>query len=108
MTLSVSAVGVEPLLYEWKKDGNSKFRQRSRTLTIRLFSPEDQGIYTCIVKDKKSQMATEPAALEYSKIKIISLESFHRNRSITVKVYCCHREREQSLPVIPFLNTLEI
>ena len=68
----MSAVGVEPLLYEWKKDG--KFRQRGRTLTIRSFSPEDQGIYTCIVKDKKSQMATEPAALEYSKIKIISLD----------------------------------
>ena len=67
VTLSVSAVGVGSLSYEWKRDG--EVIGHERILTIPSFSPKDQGSYTCTVKDKKSQSVTTiPAALEMSKI----------------------------------------
>ena len=69
VTLSVSATGAENLVYLWKKDGqylsNNKYiiGTNTPTLTISEFLPDNQGTYTCIVKNYNSSIESEQADL---------------------------------------------
>ena len=72
VSLSVSAIGSEPLTYKWKKDEEDIIDQEctgidTHTLNISCFSSRFQGEYICEVKDDHKTIKSNPAKLELSK-----------------------------------------
>ena len=76
MSLSVSAIGPETIVYKWKKDGADIIQSdryctgvNEPTLTISSFKIEDMGSYTCEIKTNNDAVSVEsnPAQLELSK-----------------------------------------
>ena len=72
VSLSVSAIGPEPLTYKWKKDGVDIIDQyctgvNEQTLIISSFSLQHEGKYTCEVKSNQKCVESNPAKLELSK-----------------------------------------
>ena len=72
VSLSVSAIGPEPLTYKWKKDGEditdpNCSGMNTPVLTITSFSYETQGKYTCEVKNDHKTITSNSAKLELSK-----------------------------------------
>ena len=69
MTLSVSAVGSGCLTYQWKKDGKaiSDSKQCSGTceptLKINGFSTDDQGEYSCVIKNNHKTIESNSAKM---------------------------------------------
>ena len=71
VTLSVSAVGPETLLYKWKKDGVDINDEdytgiNESSLSIRSFSLKHKGMYSCRVKHNEKSAESDPAELELS------------------------------------------
>ena len=68
VTLTVSAVGPQPLIYKWMKDGKKISDDlKSDKLTISSFSSENQGNYLCIVSGGRQSIESKPAALGIGK-----------------------------------------
>ena len=63
MTLTVSAVGPQPLAYRWMKDGQEICDFDSDKLTIASFSSDNQGCYSCIVVGGQQSIESKPALL---------------------------------------------
>ena len=64
MTLSVSAVGAENLSYNWKKNGDDFIDSKcngfdTAMLTINNFIPDDQGKYSCVIKNCNASIESE-------------------------------------------------
>ena len=73
IALCVSAVGSGQLSYKWRKDGKEISDDASCTgtdaasLSIASFSEEQQGLYTCIVKNHIMSIESSPGKLKLSK-----------------------------------------
>jgi hypothetical protein len=70
--LFISAIGAEPLQYQWKKDGADITDPdctgaTTQILIIHTFSQDHQGSYTCIVSNSLQTVESDPAKLELSK-----------------------------------------
>ena len=64
MTLTVSALGPQPLTYRWMKDGQDiPDTKNVNELTILSFSNENQGIYSCNVSGGQQLVESNPASL---------------------------------------------
>lgn len=68
LTLSVLATGAENLSYGWRKDGEDLFDANytgidTPILTIKSFTPDDEGKYSCIIKNCNSCIESEQADL---------------------------------------------
>ena len=69
----MSAVGSGQLSYRWKKGGQGISDDASCTgtdaasLGIASFSEEEQGLYTCIVKNHIMSVESSPGKLQLSK-----------------------------------------
>ena len=68
VVLSVVAVGVEPLHYKWKKNGEDITDSEctgttSPTLTILSFSQAHEGNYSCIISNNQKSIESESANL---------------------------------------------
>ena len=63
VTLTVSAVGPQPLAYRWTKDGQKIPNSNNDKLTIISFSSDDQGCYSCIVIGGQQSIESKPASL---------------------------------------------
>ena len=66
--LSVSAIGAEPLQYQWKKDGAvitdpECTGATTQILTIHTFSQDHQGNYSCIVGNSLQSVESKAAHL---------------------------------------------
>ena len=77
MTLSVSVIGAGNLSYYWKKNGDditdSKYAGiDAAKLTINNFTTNDQGKYSCVVKNCNSSIESEPADLALGNSKSMS------------------------------------
>ena len=72
VTLSVKAVGEEPLHYRWRRNGSDITHPKcagidTPTLTITCFSPEHEGNYICIVFNDKEAVQSGSAKLKLGK-----------------------------------------
>ena len=72
VSLSVSAIGPEPLLYKWKKNGvdindEDYTGVDEPTLSIRSFTLKHIGNYTCDVKHNMNSIESHPSQLKLSK-----------------------------------------
>ena len=73
MTLNVSAIGSGQLHYNWKKNGQDITDSDDCTgtdtaaLTITSFTEENQGQYTCIVKNHIKTVESSATKLKLSK-----------------------------------------
>lgn len=73
VSLSVVAVGSQPLRYWWKKnrqhisDTKHYSGMNTPSLTIMSFLPEHQGGYTCVVSDGQVSRESDLADLKLSK-----------------------------------------
>ena len=72
VSLSMSAIGPEPLIYKWKKDGVDIIDQEctgvnEQNLIISSYSLQHEGKYTCEVKSNQKSVESNPAKLELSK-----------------------------------------
>jgi len=56
VTLSVEAIGAEPLLYEWRKDGIPLENAFSKVLVLRGIGQGDEGNYDCRVTNHLSSI----------------------------------------------------
>ena len=68
VTISVSATGADNLSYRWKKDGIDIYGDHFQgadtpTLTIWEFSADDQGKYSCVIKNCNGSVESEQAEL---------------------------------------------
>ena len=64
MTLTVSALGPQPLSYRWMKDGQDiPDTKNTDKLTILSFSSENQGKYSCNVIGGQQSIESKPASL---------------------------------------------
>ena len=68
MTLTVLAIGAENLSYNWRKDEKDISNERidgicTTTLTISEFLPDDQGKYSCVIKNCNNSIESEQADL---------------------------------------------
>ena len=64
VTLTVSAIGPQPLAYRWMKDGQELHSaEDTGRLTIASFSSENQGNYSCIVSSCLQSFESKPALL---------------------------------------------
>ena len=66
--LFVSAIGAEPLQYQWKKDGAvitdpECTGATTQILTIHTFSQDHQGNYSCIVSNSLQSVESKAAHL---------------------------------------------
>ena len=67
--MSATSRGAENVIYLWKKDGQNLYDKNiiigtdTPTLTIREFLPDDQGHYTCQIKNYNSSIESEQADL---------------------------------------------
>ncbi|HUW62642.1 MAG TPA: C1 family peptidase [Candidatus Bathyarchaeia archaeon] len=59
---AVQATGIEPLHYQWEKDGND-VGPDSPQLCVTSISAEDEGTYTCDVSDIRGATMSDPATL---------------------------------------------
>ena len=89
----MSAVGYEPLSYEWKKDGKEITSAATEltgvdtnALTITSFSSSQQGSYVCLIHDRHKSTITKPTNLALSKILYSSFlklpSSMHGNQHL--------------------------
>ena len=73
VTLRMSAIGSGQLSYNWKKNGQDITDSDNCTgtdtaaLTITSFTEENQGQYTCIVKNHIKTVESRPTKLKLSK-----------------------------------------
>ena len=69
LSVSATSCGAENLIYLWRKDGETLYNNtytigtNTPTLTIREFLPDNQGRYTCQIKNYKSSIESEQADL---------------------------------------------
>ena len=68
VALTVSATGAENLFYTWKKDGTFISRNKydginTANLTISQFLPDEQGKYSCVIKNCNASIESEQADL---------------------------------------------
>ena len=82
VSLTVSAIGPEPLTYKWKKDGVDIIDKdctgvNEQTLIISSFSLQHEGKYTCEVKSNQKSVESNPAKLELSMYNIASPNLLH-------------------------------
>ena len=68
----MSATGADHLSYQWKKDGenitNPKcFGTDTPMLSITEFVKEDEGEYSCLIKNSQSSIESEKANLALGK-----------------------------------------
>ena len=67
--MSATSRGAENLTYLWKKNGQNLYNDihiigtNTPTLTIREFLPDNQGHYTCQIKNYNSSIESEQADL---------------------------------------------
>ena len=67
--MSATSRGAENLTYLWRKDGEILYNNtyvtgsNTPTLTIREFMPDNQGRYTCQIKNYNSSIESEQADL---------------------------------------------
>ena len=71
VTLTVSATGLEPLTYQWMKDGEAITENIAHVkhfdtpnLLIHPFSPEYEGNYTCVVSNVNKSVKSKSAELK--------------------------------------------
>ncbi len=62
-SFSVAAIGAGPLSFQWKKDHININGATSKNYTIRAVTTEDEGIYSCEVKNEFSNDITNGAKL---------------------------------------------
>ena len=72
VVLSVSAVGLDPLRYRWKKNGEDITDDditgtNTQTLNIHSFSQIHQGYYSCTVSSSQQSIQSEAANLTLGK-----------------------------------------
>ena len=83
MTLTVSATGAESLSYHWKKDeeeisGDNYDGVDTQSLIIKEFLPDDQGKYSCVIKNCSRSIQSEKADLALgSHIIILFFSAIH-------------------------------
>ena len=69
LSVSATSSGAENLIYLWRKDGENLYNNihitgtNTPTLTIREFLPDNQGHYTCQIKNYNSSIESEQADL---------------------------------------------
>jgi gliding motility-associated-like protein len=74
----VSAIGVEPLIYQWKKNNVNIAGANNSTLTINGIVPGDAGAYTCLVSGASCGQATSnPASLTVNPKISIAVQPVH-------------------------------
>ena len=69
--MSVTAVGDEPLTYQWHKDGSAIEGATSPTLALNAMSPSDTGDYTVRVTNTGGQ--TESAVVTVAVIQAVKI-----------------------------------
>ena len=73
VVFTVTATGMEPLGYQWQKDGKdltdgSSIRGTSTsTLSITAVQKGDEGGYTCVVSNTAGTVTSKPANLDLGK-----------------------------------------
>ncbi len=65
-TLSVSADGTAPLLYQWRKDGVNIAGETGRSMTVTGFAAADVADYTVLVYNTVNQIESNVARLDLS------------------------------------------
>ena len=79
--LSVSAIGAEPLQYQWKKDGAvitdlECTGVTTQILTIHTFSQNHEGNYSCIVSNSLQSVESKTAHLALGVLATLMLLNF--------------------------------
>jgi hypothetical protein len=85
----VSAIGADPLQYQWKKDGAVVSDPEStgtttQILTIHTFSQNHQGSYTCIVSNGLQSVESKAAHLALG----ISINLIFQTLLVLYNKYC--------------------
>lgn len=63
VSLSVTATGAEPLMYQWSKDGVVITGATSATYTIAAVQTSDTGGYTCTVSNSTANVTSNTATI---------------------------------------------
>lgn len=92
VSLSISAIGPEPVSYQWKNDGVDIVNEDcigidESTLTIRSFSLKHQGNYSCEVKHKEKSVESDPAKLKLSK-QLLLFFNLHSHVNFQIFMVC--------------------
>lgn len=66
VTLTVTASGAGPLVYQWRKDGLNIAGATLPSLTLRRIAEDDGGDYVCIVANAGGSTATQIITLTYA------------------------------------------
>ncbi len=64
VSFSVAASGIEPLSYQWLKNGEPIADETENTLALQAINHEDEGIYSCEITNACGTIASEEVALE--------------------------------------------
>ena len=63
LQLAVTAIGTDPLLYQWRKDGANLVGKTSSVLTVTNFSSADAGTYTVVVFNTFGTVVSQEAVV---------------------------------------------
>ncbi len=55
--------GIPPVTYQWRQDGEALSGGNVRLLELTDLAPEDQGVYTCVVRDARATQRTSQSAV---------------------------------------------
>ena len=94
VTLTVSTIEVDNLSYYWKKDGEnvsgSKYTGTDTPiLTISNFSPENQGKYSCVVKNNYNYSSIESHKADLALGKFLANNNTVHACTIRITYTCC-------------------
>ena len=61
LLLSVTALGINPLTYQWRLAGTNLAGATGSTLPLTIYGLENAGVYTVLVRDQVGPMLSQPA-----------------------------------------------
>lgn len=71
VTFSVTAVGAEPLTYQWRKDGRGITGATASTLTLTNVTLADAGLYSVVVSNPSASLISDAVALTVQPVVVV-------------------------------------
>ena len=66
VTLTVAVTGLNPLVYQWRKDGTNISSATNQSLTLRSIASDDGGDYVCVIANAGGSVTSQVITLTYS------------------------------------------
>ena len=108
----MSAIGAEPLLYKWKRNGEDITYPEctginTPILTIHSFSQDHQGNYSCIVSNSQKSVSSGPANLALGMKYLLCFYSLNYIICVLLTLHQ-HLVVTQKVPSIEQTNTVPV